>query len=176
MSQPPITSLTNPRVKAVVRLRDRAERDLTGLTIVDGAREILRALDAGVRVEQAFVASDLLRSADGQEVADRLRHRPTTLEVSPAVLARVAFGQRSDGVVAVVATPSLSLDDLVKGDNTFFAATGVTDGDLLRGVRYQRGGARTHSLVMRSKSGTVRTLQATHSMDKLVELAGDRYS
>ena len=50
-----------------------------------------------------------------------------------------------------------------RGDNTFFAATGVTDGDLLRGVRYQRGGARTHSLVMRSKSGTVRTLQATHS-------------
>ncbi len=69
----------------------------------------------------------------------------------------------------------LGLDDLVKGDNTFFAATGVTDGDLLRGVRYQRGGARTHSLVMRSKSGTVRTLQATHSMDKLGELAGDRY-
>src|SRR5436189_187297 len=47
----------------------------------------------------------------------------------------------------------LLLDDLVRGDNTFFAATGVTDGDLLRGVRYQHGGARTHSLVMRSKSG-----------------------
>ena len=69
----------------------------------------------------------------------------------------------------------LMLDDLVKGDNTFFAATGVTDGDLLRGVRYQRGGARTHSLVMRSKSGTVRTLQATHSMEKLGEIAGGRY-
>jgi fructose-1,6-bisphosphatase II len=69
----------------------------------------------------------------------------------------------------------LLLDDLVRGDNTFFAATGVTDGDLLRGVRYQHGGARTHSLVMRSKSGTVRTLQATHSMEKLGELAGSRY-
>jgi len=69
----------------------------------------------------------------------------------------------------------LLLDDLVRGDNTFFAATGVTDGDLLRGVRYQHGGARTHSLVMRSKSGTVRTLQATHSMEKLGELAGNRY-
>jgi fructose-1,6-bisphosphatase II len=51
----------------------------------------------------------------------------------------------------------------------------VTDGDLLRGVRYQHGGARTHSLVMRSKSGTVRTLQATHSMEKMGELAGTRY-
>ena len=57
----------------------------------------------------------------------------------------------------------------------FFAATGVTDGELLRGVRYQREGAHT-SLVMRSRSGTVRTLQATHSMEKLVEVAGDRYN
>ena len=113
MTASPITSLTNPRVKATVRLRDRAERDLTGLTIVDGAREILRALDAGVRVEQAFIAPELLRSPDGFAVAERLRHRPTTLEVSPTVLSRVAFGQRSDGVVAVVATPGGSLDDLV---------------------------------------------------------------
>ncbi len=69
----------------------------------------------------------------------------------------------------------LGVDDLVKGDNTFFAATGVTDGDLLRGVRYFGGGARTHSLVMRSRSGTVRTLQATHRMEKLAAVAGGRY-
>ncbi len=69
----------------------------------------------------------------------------------------------------------LLLDDLVRGDNTFFAATGVTDGELLRGVRYGREGARTQSLVRRSRSGTVRTLQATHSMDKLAEVAGARY-
>ncbi len=66
-------------------------------------------------------------------------------------------------------------DDLVRGDNVFFAATGVTDGDLLRGVRYRAGGARTQSLVMRSRSGTVRTLQATHSLEKLHALAGERY-
>jgi TrmH family RNA methyltransferase len=113
MTAPPITSLTNPRVKAAVRLRDRSERDVTGLTIVDGAREILRALDAGVHVEQAFIAPELLRSADAFAVAERLRRSPATLEVSPTVLSRVAFGQRSDGVVAVVATPGGSLDDLV---------------------------------------------------------------
>ena len=117
MTQPPITSLTNPRVKAAVRLRDRAERDLTGRTIVDGAREILRALDAGVHVEQAFLASELIRSPDGHAVADRLRHRPTTLEVSPAVLGRVAFGQRSDGVVAIVATPTATLGDVAPSDD-----------------------------------------------------------
>jgi fructose-1,6-bisphosphatase II len=70
----------------------------------------------------------------------------------------------------------LTLDDLVRGDNTFFAATGVTDGDLLRGVRYVPGGARTHSVVMRSRSGTVRTLQATHSLQKLEALAEGRYA
>jgi fructose-1,6-bisphosphatase II len=70
----------------------------------------------------------------------------------------------------------LAVDDLVEGDNVFFAATGVTDGDLLRGVRYFGGGARTQSLVMRSKSGTVRTLQATHRMEKLAAVAGERYS
>jgi fructose-1,6-bisphosphatase II len=61
----------------------------------------------------------------------------------------------------------LTHDDLVRGDNCFFAATGVTDGELLRGVHYDRGGATSHSLVMRSRSGTVRTVMARHSLEKL---------
>jgi fructose-1,6-bisphosphatase II len=61
----------------------------------------------------------------------------------------------------------LGLDDLVEGDNCFFAATGITDGELLRGVRYDAGGARTESLVMRSKSGTVRRIDAHHRIKKL---------
>lgn len=117
MIQPPITSLTNPRVKAAVRLRDRREREATGLTIVDGAREILRALDAGVRIETAFLAEDLLRTPDAHAVAERLRHRPTTIAVSPAVLAKVAYGERSDGIVAVVETPRPELADLALGDD-----------------------------------------------------------
>lgn len=117
MIQPPITSLTNPRVKAAVRLRDRRERETTGLTIVDGAREILRALDAGARVETAFLAEDLLRTPDAHAVADRLRHRPSTVSVSPTVLAKVAFGERSDGIVAIVEAPRLSLADLVLPDD-----------------------------------------------------------
>lgn len=62
----------------------------------------------------------------------------------------------------------LTIDDLVRGDNVFFAATGITDGELLDGVRYYGGGARTHSLVMRSKSGTVRFVEASHRWDKLM--------
>ncbi len=110
--EPAITSLTNPRVKAAVRLRDRREREETGLTIVDGAREILRALDAGVRVQTAFIAPDLLRSEDALSVDARLHDWPAAIEVSPAVLAKVAFGDRSDGVVAIVETPTRTLDDL----------------------------------------------------------------
>jgi TrmH family RNA methyltransferase len=109
----PITSLTNPRVKAAVRLRDRREREATGLTIVDGAREILRALDTNVRVETAFVAPDLVRTPDAMAVAARLRGRSTTIEASPKVLAKVAFGERSDGVVAIVETPTAGLDGIV---------------------------------------------------------------
>ena len=70
----------------------------------------------------------------------------------------------------------LDQDRLVKGDNVFFAATGVTDGELLQGVRYLSGGkASTESLIMRSRSGTVRTVRATHDRAKLREITGGRY-
>jgi fructose-1,6-bisphosphatase II len=61
----------------------------------------------------------------------------------------------------------LDIDDLVQGDNCFFAATGITDGELLRGVRFDGRGATTQSLVMRSRSGTVRLVDARHRLDKL---------
>jgi fructose-1,6-bisphosphatase II len=61
----------------------------------------------------------------------------------------------------------LTEDDLVRGDNCFFAATGITDGELLQGVHYDDRGASTQSLVMRSKSGTVRQVDAIHRIDKL---------
>ncbi|MBH0775989.1 class II fructose-bisphosphatase [Nocardia bovistercoris] len=63
----------------------------------------------------------------------------------------------------------LITEDLVSGDNIFFCATGVTGGDLLRGVRYYGGGASTQSIVMRSKSGTVRMIDAYHRLTKLRE-------
>jgi fructose-1,6-bisphosphatase II len=70
----------------------------------------------------------------------------------------------------------LDADRLVAGNDVFFAATGVTDGDLLQGVRYQGDGhATSESLVMRSRSGTVRTVQARHDWLKLRELTGGRY-
>ena len=60
----------------------------------------------------------------------------------------------------------LYMDDFVKGEDAIFAATGVTDGELLRGVRFTGGYSETHSLVMRSKSGTVRFVEGRHSLKK----------
>ncbi|WP_067476852.1 class II fructose-bisphosphatase [Actinomadura hibisca] len=61
----------------------------------------------------------------------------------------------------------LTTDDLIKSDDVFFAATGITDGELVDGVRYRKGTAYTHSLVMRSRSGTIRTVSSEHQLDKL---------
>ena len=60
----------------------------------------------------------------------------------------------------------LQIDDLVRGD-VFFVATGITDGELLRGVQYRSGGCTTQSLVMRSRSGTIRSIESLHSLEKL---------
>ena len=77
--------------------------------------------------------------------------------------AAVAAGYELDAV--------LCTDDLVQGDNCFFAATGITDGELLQGVHYHEFGATTQSLVMRSKSGTLRKIDANHALHKLSEFS-----
>jgi fructose-1,6-bisphosphatase II len=69
----------------------------------------------------------------------------------------------------------LTIDDLVRGDDAFFAATGITDGDLLRGVRYRGDGASTQSLVMRSKSGTIRMIDASHRWPKLMRYSALKF-
>jgi fructose-1,6-bisphosphatase II len=61
----------------------------------------------------------------------------------------------------------LTTDDLVTSEDVFFAATGITDGELVRGVRYQKGTTFTHSLVMRARSGTIRKIESEHQMEKL---------
>ncbi len=61
----------------------------------------------------------------------------------------------------------LTTDDLVRSDNSYFVATGITDGELLKGVRYGAGTVRTQSLVMRSKSGTIRVIDSEHKLSKL---------
>jgi fructose-1,6-bisphosphatase II len=69
----------------------------------------------------------------------------------------------------------LTMDDLVSSEDVFFAATGITDGEFLKGVRYFGDGASTDSLVVRGSTGTVRQITATHRIDKLRQLGGIKY-
>ncbi len=69
----------------------------------------------------------------------------------------------------------LTMDDLVSSEDVFFAATGITDGELLKGVRYYGDGARTDSIVVRGLTGTVRQITATHRTDKLYKLSAVKY-
>lgn len=69
----------------------------------------------------------------------------------------------------------LTKDDLVAGDDVFFSATGISDGDLLKGVRYWGNGASTQSMSMRSKSGTMRTIDATHKWQKLMRYSALKF-
>ena len=69
----------------------------------------------------------------------------------------------------------ITMEDLVSSDNVFFAATGITDGELLSGVRYTGQGAETHSLVIRGKTGTVRWINAKHNFDKLNPMSEIEY-
>jgi RNA methyltransferase, TrmH family len=113
-----IESPANPRIRAAAALRERRERDRSGLTLVDGLRESIRALEAGVATELALVCSTLLdggaddgRDGDsGDRVRALLGERGTeTVEVSERAFSRVAFGDRNDGIVLIVRAPTTDL-------------------------------------------------------------------
>jgi fructose-1,6-bisphosphatase II len=125
--------------------------------------------DAGVDVllgiggtPEAVIAAAALKSMGG-EMQARLSPQSDTERA-----AMIAAGYDLSAV--------LTENDLVRGDNCFFAATGLTDGQLLRGVSFDSRGARTQSLVMRSRSGTVRLVDARHRVTKLQEFSAIDYS
>jgi TrmH family RNA methyltransferase len=111
--RPVLTSAANPAVKAAIALRDRRERDRTGLTLVDGARELRRAIEAGAVVSEAFVCEPILAGVNAKVVLDGLHAAGTRVHaISEPLFAKVAFGDRLEGVVGVVRIPSLDLKAL----------------------------------------------------------------
>lgn len=111
---PVLTSASNPRIKAALALRERRERERSGLTLVDGARELRRALNSGVEVVEAFVCEPLLAGPDARAALDRLRAGTAPVHVTnEAAFARLAFGERAEGLLAVIRTPSTALESLV---------------------------------------------------------------
>jgi TrmH family RNA methyltransferase len=145
-----ITSPSNPRIRAAAHLRERRERDRTGLTLVDGAREVLRALEAGVDVVEAFVAPGLAERPDGPAIVDRLAAAGTVcVDVAEGALGRLAFGDRSEGVVAVIRTPPTGLDRLVVGEDALVVvAEGVEKPGNLGAILRSADGAGADALVV----------------------------
>ncbi len=113
VSSPLITSRQNPQVKEAVRLREGSERRRQKRFIVDGAREICRALESGIRPVKAFICDELCQSAESlQAKAVCQKQAAELLPVSPEVFAKLAFGDRNDGVIVIAETPRGSLSNL----------------------------------------------------------------
>jgi RNA methyltransferase, TrmH family len=114
-----IESPANPRIRDAARLRERRERDATGLTLVDGGREALRAIEAGAIVETAFVCPQLVATTEAKRVAEKLGQDVgpfgaaiDVVEVGQRAFEKLAYGDRADGVVLVVRAPRAGLADL----------------------------------------------------------------
>jgi TrmH family RNA methyltransferase len=130
MSDGLITSLQNQRVKDAVKLRDRRQREKQGRFLIDGVRELDRALDAGITPLEVFACEQKCAgpsfpgdtgspgatgsgNAAGLLLARLMQTAPDTVQfVTPAVFEKLAFGERVEGLVAVCATPTRTLDDL----------------------------------------------------------------
>jgi TrmH family RNA methyltransferase len=103
-----ITSFQNEGIKKAQALREARERRAQGMTIIDGAREIKRAFEAGIIIERVFYVKGhqeaLLKQLSGR--------RTETLEVSDKVMEKLAYGERHEGIIAIARTPVLTLKDL----------------------------------------------------------------
>ena len=105
-----ISSLQNPRVKDTVKLRDRRQRDESGRSVVDGAREIRLALRANIELEALFVCGELCHTVEGQLLLDQLDELGDVVcHVTKPVFEKLAFGDRAEGFLAVIKTPATEL-------------------------------------------------------------------
>jgi TrmH family RNA methyltransferase len=112
-SHPVLTSAANPRLRAAAALRDRRARDRTGLLLVDGSREVARAIDGGVTLVEAFVAAEVPTEPDLSSLMARLAVLGVQLvPVAPKLLGLLAYGERASGIVAVATAPDASLQAL----------------------------------------------------------------
>lgn len=145
-----ITSVANPRVRAWLDLRGRRERDRTGLTLVDGLREIGRALDAGTVIEEAVVGPAAEGSADAIALIERLRGAGVPLVgVSAAVESRLGFGDRAEGLIAVARIATLSLDALrLPADPLVLVVEGVEKPGNLGAVLRSADGAGVDAVIV----------------------------
>jgi TrmH family RNA methyltransferase len=114
LGHPEITSPSNPRLRDAAALRNRGGREASGRLLVDGAREVVRALDGGVVFTEAFVVDPMPPDVELAAAAGRLAAAGIAcVTVSPGAIRRVAYGDRASGIVAVVEAPTVDLARLV---------------------------------------------------------------
>lgn len=117
-----ITSVHNPRVKAAARLRQRKGRDEQGRIIIDGLREIIQAIAAGVDVLEVYFFSGLCEDESHQRVLEAAEKAGGELiEVAPHVMEKLSFGQRVEGLVAVAKPPRRTISDVKLAESTLAA-------------------------------------------------------
>lgn len=113
MNRPIITSVHNQRVKDAAKLRDRRQREKQGRTLIDGGREIERAFRSGIELTEVYLCDGFCHANQFQSLIDQLEDaRVPILACTPEVFAKVSFGERAEGVVAVATTPHRTLADL----------------------------------------------------------------
>ncbi|HEX3424610.1 MAG TPA: class II fructose-bisphosphatase [Acidimicrobiales bacterium] len=188
-----INASTAANIEAVAKAKGESVQDIT-VVILDRPRHEkliaeVRATGARIRLIQDGDVAGAISTAWPESGADLLLGIGGTPEgvITAAALKCMGAGlqgklwPRNEGERRAALDAGydldavLTADDLVKGDNCFFAATGITDGELLRGVHYDANGATTQSLVMRSKSGTVRRIDAHHRLKKLSAYSAIRF-
>jgi TrmH family RNA methyltransferase len=117
-----ITSVKNPRIKEAMRLRDRRGRDRQGRILVDGLRECLRAIDAGLNGGELFVCAEHLDERQRVAIDENLRDSPVQMtRVTDEVFRKIAYGNRAEGVVLVTPRPDTALQNLQLGHNPLVA-------------------------------------------------------
>ena len=108
-----ITSRQNERVKEAAKLRSSRHRSKQGRFLIDGARPIARAVEAGIEIAEAFICQELTDSPAGQQASSLLAEAASVCSsVSPDVYGKLAFGENDDGMVAVAVTPTRNLAQL----------------------------------------------------------------
>lgn len=114
-SQTDISSLQNPKVKQVVKLRDRRDRDKSGLFLIEGYRELLRAVDGAQPIDTLFICPDLFLGTNEPALIDTLRNQGATiLSCTKQVFHKMSYRDRPDGLIAIAPQRHLSLADLEK--------------------------------------------------------------
>ncbi|MER3418551.1 MAG: RNA methyltransferase, partial [Chloroflexota bacterium] len=108
-----ITSPSNPRLRAVAALRDRHERAARGLALVDGAREVRRAIESGATLVEVYLSTEHRTDAEARATLEAIEATGVPIvHCGPRAFRRIAYGDRPDGILAVVATPPTTLADL----------------------------------------------------------------